>query len=426
MFLARLGFWNLMRNKLRTLLSVVVIASGVFTLISGQGMIGGLSLNIIMTQIQTVSGHVALQPEDYPKEPLSHPVDNLITIDADAEQWLDTNTVAWTKRIQFAPEAIFGGDGLRVKAIGFTDKDETVFNRDDWDIREGGKMPATAEDGVLVATGPADLLGLKAGDDLTLKVRTHKGALNAMSVKVAGVFSGGSPIVDSQVVMVPWDLAQTLVRNGDKTSHVNILLSDRFDMNDVGQQLTGYPLPIADLDDPKRVSEAVVNDAGFVTWESETRALIDIQQIRQNALNFITFILLMVAGFGIANTILMAAYERIREVGTLRAMGMTRDKVLTMFVIEGAMLGVVGGVLGVLAGDAMVWNYATYGLDLTEAIKESGEANNNMPFKPIIYFDFDPSMLALGFAFAVVMAIVASIYPAIVASRMVPADAVRA
>jgi ABC-type lipoprotein release transport system permease subunit len=87
-----------------------------------------------------------------------------------------------------------------------------------------------------------------------------------------------------------------------------------------------------------------------VTWVEETQGVRDLQRVRQRGLDLLVVVLLGMSAAGIANTVLMAAYERTREVGTLRAMGMNERAVLALFLAEGTMLGVVGGALGAAAG----------------------------------------------------------------------------
>jgi ABC-type lipoprotein release transport system permease subunit len=128
------------------------------------------------------------------------------------------------------------------------------------------------------------------------------------------------------------------------------------------------------------------------------------------------------AGFGIANTILMAAHERVREVGTLRSMGMTEGGVLQLFLLEGALIGLLGGVFGALWGGGLAAHWARHPIDFSQAMQSRG----SLSISALVYTRFSPEAIAFGVALGVVISILASIYPARVASRMVPADAVRA
>ena len=408
MFTVSLAIRNLLRNPRRAVLSVVAIIAGIVVLLLGEGFVGGMKENIVRTHIDGSTGHVALRPEGYPTEPLSHPVDDLIALTPEAEAWLDDNTFAWTRRMLFTPELIAGSDGMRVRGIGFDpESDEAVFPRTNWSY--DGTWPTSAKDGVALAPTPAKLLGVKTGDWVTISVRSHPGALNAIRVPVAVVFHSGSPYLDHASVFVPWELSKQLLLHGEKFSHANIRLASRNNVDEVGQTVMEK-----------------LEGAEYLTWDSASAELVATQNIRQAMLQFITAILLLVSALSIANTILMAAYERIREIGTLRAMGMTRTGVIGLFVAEGSIMGFVGGLVGTIVGGALVYHWSTQGIDLAPMIEEVGtQTYANLPFTAIIYMNFSPTMLGVALLFSLLVSVTASVYPAIVASNMLPADAVR-
>jgi putative ABC transport system permease protein len=119
----------------------------------------------------------------------------------------------------------------------------------------------------------------------------------------------------------------------------------------------------------------------------------------------------------------MAAYERVREIGTLRAMGMTGRGVLALFVVEGALIGLVGGLVGAAVSGAMSRYWSVNGIDLTARLESQG---TTIPISAMLYLEFSPAMLVYSVLFGVVIAMLASVYPAWVAARMAPAEAVRA
>lgn len=405
MLVVRLALRNLFRHKRRNTLSAIVVFAGVWALIVGQSFIGGLRENIVRAQEDTISGHVLVRPVDYPAG-MVLPVDDLVTLTAEQRTWLDANTVSWAPRLWFGATAVSGADALRIRVIGIDPvRDEAVFPRTSWKL--GGAIPESAADGVLVSRGVAQLLALEPGDRIVLKVRTVAGALNALDLPVAGVFSAGNPLLDMISVFVTADLARDLTRSGDAVSHVGIRLRSReqaFDFAPLAQTALGSEVEV-------------------VTWREEAADLLRLQDIRQRALNILSTILLLLAGLGIMNTTLMAAYERIREVGTLRAMGMTRPEVLALFVIEGTLVGVLGGVLALGLGAAAVNYWATVGIDLSQA---AATQTSSIPISTMLYTEWNPGHMVWGFGVGVVIAGLAATWPAFVAARMEPAEAVRA
>jgi putative ABC transport system permease protein len=145
-------------------------------------------------------------------------------------------------------------------------------------------------------------------------------------------------------------------------------------------------------------------------------------------LNIIALALVAIAAAGIANTILMAAYERVREIGALRAMGMTRLGVLGLFVGEGLLTGLAGSLAGAAIGGWLVYKYSRDGIDLTGLVATVGSKGvyNSIPFSAMLYTSFSWAIVLGAAAFGLMVAVLSSIYPAVLASRLLPAEAVRA
>jgi putative ABC transport system permease protein len=395
-----LALRNLTRHRWRSVLSLLAIVLGVASLLIGQGFLGGMTENLLRSQIDMVSGHVVARPVGYPSTQANHPVDALLSISEDDAAWLAQRTEAWTGRLLFSPTAIVRGESLRVRAIGVGPKDAEVFPRKDWKVE--GSL-----DGVVVSRGVARLLDVSVGDAIVLQGRTHPGAMNAVSFPVVGVVSTGNAWFDGFGVFVPLSEADTLLAAGGKVSHVALRLSGRGAADATRDAL----------------AERLQGRADVRSWGDETTDMMRLQAIRQKALGFLVGAILLMAASGIANTILMAAWERIREIGTLAALGMTRSQVLQLFLLEGAVLGAVGAALGGLLGMAVVGWYATHGIDLTEAMEKGGA---NLPVSATLYLAVDPFWTVAAPAVGVAIAILSSIYPARVASAMPPAEAVRA
>jgi putative ABC transport system permease protein len=404
MFTMMLAIRNLARNLRRTLLSMGAVIAGVFVIILGQGFIGGVEENIIVAQVDSLSGHVLVRPADYPTEGLSHPVDELWS-PAELAPWLDEQGVDWAPRLMFAPRLVKGADAMRVRAVGYDVKrDPVVFSRELWKIR--GVDPTSGADGILVSTGVAKVLEIEPGDRVVFETRTAEGAINALEAPVAGVYAAGNSVLDRVGVFVPMDFAEELVRPNGEMSHLAVRLPRRDLAVDFAEQ----------------VRQRAPADSATYTWIDETADMIALQQIRRKALNLLVLVLMGMSATGIANTVLMAAYERIREIGTLRAMGMTRAEVVRLFVVEGGLMGLVGALAGAAAGGGLVAYWAKNPIDISSTLEQSG----NLAVSALLYTQFQPATVFGAIAFGVIVAVLASIWPALVASRMPPAEAVRA
>jgi ABC-type lipoprotein release transport system permease subunit len=401
----RLATRNLQRSPRRTLLTMSAVIAGVGVFILGEGFVSGLTENILVAAIQGTVGHVLARPADYPTQPGQHPVDELLQINPEARSLLDKDSLAWTTRTYFAPTVAAGADSLRAVAIGFDPaRDTAVFPRDQWKVL--GTMPGAGDDAVAVSSRVARLLELELGSHVILQVRTHRGAMNALEVAVAAITTTSNPALDSLGIFVPAPLTQKLLAT-DLPSHISVRLSSRDAAEGFGKQLAA----------------ALGPQASVATWREETAELVQIQNVRRRALDLVMAVLMALAAFGIVNTVLMAAYERVREIGTLRALGMTERGVLELFVAEGLLIGLVGSLLGAAWGTALTYHWSVHPIDFSKTMEQAGGAYSA---SALVYTRVSSEIVLLTVALGVLVSALASIYPARVASRMAPADAVRA
>jgi putative ABC transport system permease protein len=337
---------------------------------------------------------------------MNAPLDRLVKVTPEARQLLDAETLAWTGRVQFAPTVVHGADSVRARAIGYEPvRDEQVFPHTRWKLE--GRSPADDADEVIIAPSVARLLHVKPGDHVVLQVRTHHVALNALDVQVVGIFSTGNMALDALGMRVPQALTLKLTQ-ADAPSHVLAKLRFR---NDAARL-------------KPKLQAALGATAEVATLQEETAEMLALQGTRRSSLQVLVFIILALAGFGMANTFLMAAYERTREVGTLRAMGMTEGEVVLLFMTEGTLVGLGGSLLGAAWGGGLAAWWAAHPIDFTQMME--GRGMNNISFNALVYTHFSPAVMVTGVMVGVVVALVSSWYPARVASALRPADAVRA
>jgi lipoprotein-releasing system permease protein len=175
--------------------------------------------------------------------------------------------------------------------------------------------------------------------------------------------------------------------------------------------------------DPGRAQE-IARDLGdrlgfpyyVQSWQEQNQALFSALKLEKIAMGVILFLIVLVAAFNIVSTLVMVVSDRTREIGILKAMGMTRGGILRVFILQGAWIGVTGTLVGTLGGVILAWLQGTY-----EIIK----------IPPDVYFvDHLPVSLqwpdvALIVGGSIAVAFLATIYPALQASRLEPVDAIR-
>ncbi|MGC6508812.1 MAG: ABC transporter permease [Myxococcota bacterium] len=394
-----LALKNLRRNTKRNLISSVAIIAAVFSLIIGFGLVDGIDENTIRAQEDHLAGHVLLRPTGYPEDNRNFPLDQTKS----PPESLDNHPeiVDYADRLFTRVRLIHKAQSLRIKLLAHDlEREDRVFIKDNWSV-EGNWPSGPAEIGL--GSGLAGLLELQVGDVIILEGRTKPGAINAQQYTVTSIVRTQNASLDAFCAWLPMENANTLLFFDTARSHIALKIKGG-----------------------RSAAHAFADNFEDAVWsafpaESEVADLIAINRFRRKAISFISVILMAIAATGIANTIIMATYERIPEVGTVRAMGMQNRDVQLMFLLEGTIMGLLAGICGGLLGGALNYYLSYTGIDLSSKADTFGE----VPIPTVIYTAFSISQILWAISFGLIVALLASIWPAQHAVSIHPADAVR-
>lgn len=399
--IASLAFRNLFRNLRRTVITSMAVVVGVAVLILGWGLVGGLEENILRGEEDARSGHVLLKPSDYPDESLGHPSEDSRPIpDALTAALGQAPVQAWTSRLVFDAQLVVGPDRVRVTGLGYEpDRDPAVFPRETWHVE--GRWPEGPTE-IALASGLASTLGAKVGDKPVVQARTVPGAQNALPYEVVGIVHTRNAGLDGLLYWQPVEAAEALLATKGNRTLLGVRLARRSQAEAAAQQLT-------------------LEGWTATTARHEARDKLALNAFRKRAISVVVLILMAIAGTGIANTITMAAYERVKEVGTLRALGFGAGQIRSLFLIEGALMGICAAVVGATVGSAIVSWFAVNGIDFGNIAAASQAVGST-----VLYTQLSPVAVVAATCFGLGISLVASLAPARFAANLNPADAVRA
>ncbi|MDR1968204.1 MAG: FtsX-like permease family protein [Burkholderiaceae bacterium] len=331
-----LALRNVLRNRRRSLITIVAVAVG----LAAVGLFGGYIANVYSgLEAMAVSGERLGHLTVYKKGMLTLGKLKPKKYMFDASEG---------KRVEQAlaslPFVKLVSPRLSISGIVSNGKASTIFIgegvvaahadtlRGSLPEGAGGRLDVNQSYGLAVSSDLADMLNFKKGDSMTLMTSTIDGQANAMDAQIIDVFNTGNTNTNDKYMLMPIGFAQSLLDTGSAERYVVLL--DDIAKTESARLLIGERLARAGF------------DVEIKTWEELSSFYTSVRNLFNMIFSFIAFIVFIVAAMSIANTMAMTVVERTREIGTLRAMGMQRKSIVGMFVMEGVWLAAMGVLLG--------------------------------------------------------------------------------
>jgi putative ABC transport system permease protein len=431
MKLWRIALRNVARNKRRSLLSGSAIAVATLTVVLLFSVLGGMLGDVVATALTYDSGHVRVRHAEYGRYETLNPVHLAVTDARAVVERLQAlpEVTGVLPRVRFAG-AIYreqrnhGAFGLGLDfareiavararlpqmsgtAAGAATLEE--FARA-WQLAvHGGSLPRAGERELLISAALAEELGLAAGDKLTILTRTALLSTQAWTFTVSGVI--GFPIGGMRgLLLAPLDVVQRFLKltAADGVSEILLYTGSEEEVPALTAAV-GAALPDA--------------DPGFAVqaW-TETNPLFSMLQVATRIYDIVALFFFLLATTVIVNTTMMVVFERMKEIGTIAALGMTGSQISRLFFLEALFIGMTAALAGVGLGCAIVLPLSQVGLDYSAAM-EGVELN----MSDVLYPRLSARSTLLVFCYSIAVTAVASYWPARKAARLHPVVALRA
>lgn len=398
--------------SLITVISVAGVSVGVMTLIVVMGVMTGFD-EALRDTIVGNRAHLVVQ------DPLLRPMYNYEEVMADVQSVLPEMVAAapfvqiqalirpLNNRGATAPSFVVGVDPETEQYVSDLPKNLTS---DDGRKYGRGKLPVGKE--IVVGYLLADQLGVTIGD--TVEVYTANLKLGLLGPQAKPLVLRVSGI--SQAKMSDWDLGYSFVDLDTARK-----LAGR-------EGVDGIHLKLTDPFVAARAGETVKKQLGYYTetWYQNQQAFFQALEQEKLAMFIILVFIILVAAFNITSTLIMIVMEKRRDIGILRTIGASARSILSLFVVEGLLIGLSGTFFGVILGTWVAHNLNPIVEGLARVMGLEGELFNSQ----IYYFDRIPVSVAWQDVTwitisAVILTFLSTIYPAWSASRLDPVDALR-
>lgn len=384
--------------------ALLTIVGGVVALMLASGFIEWIFLQMRESTIQSQLGHVQVVRPRYFDGGAADPYANLLPADAanGALQSLASapGVQVVTPRLAFTGLVSFGDATLSFSGEG-VDPGKEIRLSNGIQIVSGEPLSPSDPVGLVIGEGLAANLGVKVGDRVVLLVTTKSGGVNGVECHVRGIFSTYSKAFDDSSLRVPLETVRKLVKVAGATNWVVVL--DRTEDTDLFMEQHGEQL----------------RSKGFeaVPWYHLADFYNKTVILFSRQVGVVKFLIGMIIILSISNTLSMAVIERMNEIGTVMALGKRRKAVLRMFIIEGAILGFLGGALGVVVGYILAHIISAIGIPMPPP---PGMAKGYIGEIMITWsLVLDALLLAVG------TTLIASVVPAWRASNVIIVDALR-
>lgn len=422
-----IAFRNLIQHRRRTLMLGGALAGVTLLLVMVLGLTHGVSETMLRSATTVSTGHLnvggffkvtsgmaAPVVTDYKK------VREVVQKEIPEISFIVDRGRGWARVVSDTGSAQYGISGVNI--------DQEQGLREVVSLTSGNLDDLRKKNSLMVFEKQAEKLGVKVGDSVTISAPSPRGVNNTIDVTVVAIAKDLGLLSSFSVFMNNDGLRQLYQLNGDTTGALQLYLKD-INLADkvkprVREALTKAGYTVMD-DDPRPFFakfDTVNREAwtgqrlDVTTWKDETSFL----SWTMTVVNFLSFLLIIVliaiTSVGVMNALWIAIRERTREVGTLRAIGMQKTRVLVMFLAEGFLLGLIATTLGALLGVAVCAAVNAMNQPVPVAVQL-------FVMRDTIRFLVTPGAVVFAIVFLTGCTTFISLFPSFIAARMKPISA---
>lgn len=408
----RIGWRNLWRSRKRTVITAGALALGFLSATVMVGLSQGIVAQMIENGTELVTGQLQIHDAGYkPERSLYSTIGGREGVDVSSL----VATVAGHVDVEAATPRVYAGglvsSGSETSAgilMGVDLTLEPQVSRILGGLRDG-RLPTPGQREVLLGSEMARKLAVEPGAELVLVAGAADGSLGNDLYTVSGIFHTGMELLDAGYAILALETLQDLlVLDHGRVHEIAASMTEPWSAGDAGMSL-------------QQNIEQDIPEIAVEGWVSFRPDLAEYAQLAASANWIIVAVVFVMAIFGVANTMLMATYERRREFAVIRALGSARSGIIQTVLYEGVVLGVISLIAGAaITIPIMLW-WSVAPPSLSALVGDFTMAGSLVQANLRVVFSWQTPVMSAIALF--VTAILASLYPAIRSARVPPADA---
>jgi ABC-type lipoprotein release transport system permease subunit len=400
----RMAWRNIWRHRRRTIIVLAALGIGLAMMIFYDSLMDGFEQAIYGNAIKVLGGNIRIHAAGYSESMDSNPLLPLAN-DQTAVRAAQAipDVVAASRRINTGGLASNREGAFAVGIVGIEPELEAPINPIALHVTTGRYLNTNDQDSLLIGRGLADLMNVQVGDRITLVGQSTHDQMRQRTMTVVGIYDIGVTTLEQSTVYMSLGEAQ--------------------DLYDLPGQSTEVIVTLKKLGEEPPVISALTAALPGYEFESWAQAFPDLQNAvgaKDQVMTIFSLIIMLIAAIGVINLLLMAVYERTREIGLLGALGFKPRQITLLFVVEGTMLGLVGVLVGAVLGYGLTGLVGLVGLDFSSFTSMTS-------YMALITGKVYPglvlgSLVSRGLP-VLIITILAALYPAREAARHEPAEA---
>jgi len=399
--LFKIAFRDLGRNRRRSFFSSLALAMGLSLLLLMAAFIHGEMNGALESTIRLQSGHMQIRAQTYDESKTSLKWEDLV----ENPQEVATQIAALAPVKAATPRLFASGivavrdetAGVRIYGIDPLSEANAPYREG---LVSGDYLTAEDREGIYIGQPLAEKLGLKVGDQINLSANTANGDVDEQPFTIRGIYTTNTYGFDSSTVFLPLAKAQTLTQAENHASTIFVLLKEREQTESVANALQTGKYKV-------------------ITWAKMNELVIQYEELANAYMVLLYLIVLGITATVIVNTLVMAVFERTREIGILASIGMKGRRIMAMFLAESSLLAVGGILMGLILGILMVGYFAKTGFFIGN-MGITGMLIGNTVY-PELTLNDTVRLTIIAF----IITLLAGLYPAVLAARMEPVEALR-